>query len=209
MALDLYHVIPSIKLDESFDYFALEEFNSNQAFLQQHQHQVAEIEDFEDDFEILVFPDLATKTLVLNEHENYSDIPALIGGIANLQEQINQLAAGNSVAGKEPTILEITDNVLIKGASKEIFYHSITYETTPNTIKVLFYSEKGHQRKGMNSKFYNDFANNKLYFDKASVVKAYSYIDLTRGGNKELQQYFTENFIDNFIEGESIFLCSW
>jgi hypothetical protein len=153
---------------------------------------------------------MPTKTLVLNGNENYSDIPALIGDIANLQEQINQIAAGNSVAGKEPTILEITDNLLIKGASKEICYHSISYETTPNTIKVLFYSKKGHQRKGMNSKFYKDFVNGKLYFDKNSVVKAYSYFDTTLGDSKaELQQQFKENFIDNFIEGESIFFCSW
>ena len=117
--------------------------------------------------------------------------------------------AGNSVAGKEPTILEITDNLFIKGASKEICYHSITYETTPNTIKVLFYSEKGHQRKGMNSKFHKDFVSGKLYFDKDSVVKAYSYIDSTRGDSKGIQQYFKENFIDNFIEGESIFFSSW
>ena len=206
MALDLHHVIPSIKLDESFDYLTIDEFNGNQQFLQQHQHLVTEIEDYEHDFEILVFPDLATKTLVLETHENFAGIPSLVGDITHLQEQINQIAAKHSVPGKAPTILDITDHLFANDTLKEICYYSITYETAPHIIKALFYSKKGHQRKGMNNKFYKDFVNGKLYFDKDSVVKAYSYFDPTQA---ELQQQFKENFIDNFIEGESIFFCSW
>jgi hypothetical protein len=210
MGLDLYHVIPSAKIDESFDYFTIDELGENPGFLYKHQHLIAEVEDFEQDLEILVFPDLATKILVLEKQKSYSEMPNLIGEIAFLQAQINQIAIDNSFPDKEPAIMKIVDNLFAKDTLREVSYHSISFESAPKTIKVLFYSEKGHQRKGMSSNFYNDFANNKLYFDKESVVKAYSYLDPTGGGSKaDLQQYFKGNFVDNFIEGESVFLVSW
>ena len=49
------------------------------------------MEDFEHDFEILVFPDLATKELVLEANENYKDKPILVGDIQYLKEQINEM----------------------------------------------------------------------------------------------------------------------
>jgi len=210
MGLDLYHLIPSVKIDESFDYFTTDEFDENPEFLYQYQHLIAEVEDFEEDLEILVFPNLATKLLVLSTQKSYSEMPNLIGELTHLQEQINQIAIDNSFIDKEPAILKIADNLHIGNTSKDVYYYSVSYEAAPTKKKVLFYSEKGYQRKGMNAKFYDDFVNDKLYFDKDSVVKAYSYLDPTWGDSKtELQQHFKENFINNFIEGESIFLISW
>lgn len=210
MGLDIFHVIPSIKTDESFDYLNLDEFVDNKEFLQNYQHLITDIEYFDREFEILVFPDLATKTLVSKTNKSYSDIPNLVGDLTYLQEHANQLAADNAFPDKKPTILKIVNNLLTKDKSKEVYYHSITYKSPPKTKKVLFYSVKGYQRKGMNSKFIKDFVNEKLYFDKNSLLKAYSYLDPTWSDDKtELQQHFKETFIDNFIEGESIFFISW
>jgi len=76
--------------------------------------------------------------------------------------------------------------------------------------KVIYFQQEGYQRKGMNSKFYSDFENDKLYFDLESLRKAYNYLEADRINSlKELQQNFQENFIDNFIEGKSIFQVSW
>lgn len=77
-------------------------------------------------------------------------------------------------------------------------------------IKVMYFQQEGYQRKGMNSKFYNDFENDKLYFDLESVRKAYNYLEADHISSlKELQHNFQENFLDNFIEGKSIFQVSW
>jgi len=75
---------------------------------------------------------------------------------------------------------------------------------------VIFFESKGHQRKGMSSKFYSDFENDKLYFDLQSVIKAYQYLEADHISTLvELQDNFQKNFIDNFVEGESIFHISW
>ena len=77
-------------------------------------------------------------------------------------------------------------------------------------VEVMYYVEKGYQRKGMNPKFYEDFQNDKLYFDLKSVHKALEYLQGTAlNPLEELQTNFQKNFIDNFVEGESIFYASW
>jgi hypothetical protein len=76
--------------------------------------------------------------------------------------------------------------------------------------KVIYFEQKGYQRKGMKAKFYSVFENDKLYFDLESVRQAYNYLEEDHINSlKELQQNFKENFIDNFIEGKSIFHVSW
>ena len=75
---------------------------------------------------------------------------------------------------------------------------------------VIYFESKGHQRKGMNPKFYLDFKNDKLYFDLESVIKAYKYLEADHISTlTELQNNFQKNFIENFVKGESIFHISW
>jgi hypothetical protein len=74
----------------------------------------------------------------------------------------------------------------------------------------LYYLEKGYQRKGMDKQFYKDFINDKIYYDLDSVLKAYHY--LTKDHMDSLQNRqnnFKENFIDNFMVGQSMFFVSW
>ena len=56
----------------------------------------------------------------------------------------------------------------------------------------------------------SDFRNDGFYFDLPSIKKAYQYLEGDHINSlKELQENFQKNFIDNFIEGESIFFVSW
>lgn len=76
--------------------------------------------------------------------------------------------------------------------------------------QVLYVAEEGYQRKQMNAKFFEDFENDRLYFDLASVIKASKYLQPSPGKTlAELQSEFKKSFVDNFIEGESIFVAGW
>jgi hypothetical protein len=73
---------------------------------------------------------------------------------------------------------------------------------------ALNYSERGYQRKGMNREFYQQFENCKLYFDIDSLIKAKKHLDIT-ADRPDLSDTFQQDFIDNFVEGESFFFASW
>ena len=76
--------------------------------------------------------------------------------------------------------------------------------------EVIYFEKKGYQRKGMNRRFYSDFRNDGFYFDLPSIKKAYQYLDGDHINSLvELQENFQKNFIDNIIEGKSIFFVSW
>ena len=76
--------------------------------------------------------------------------------------------------------------------------------------KIIFFESKGYQRKGMSSKFFLDFTNDTLYFHLDNVMEAYSYLEDDHINTlSALQQNFQINFIDNFVEGESVFYVSW
>ena len=82
-------------------------------------------------------------------------------------------------------------------------------EEEANT-KGIYFQDKGYQRKGMNRAFYQDFQNDRPYFDLASVKKAYVYLEANQINTLEgLQQNFRQNFIENFVEGESVFFAGW
>lgn len=77
-------------------------------------------------------------------------------------------------------------------------------------MNVIYFKEVGYQRKGMNNKFYKEFKNGKPYLEIETVKKAFIFLQADHLSSlKELQQNFQKNFIDNFIEGESIFYASW
>lgn len=210
MGLDLYHVVPAPKKDESFDYFETSDFDANPDFLLKYADLVTEVEVFEDDFEIIVYPDTATRDIVLETNDDHAGKPYIIGDITLAGKEIAAIESENGLESKESMTLRITDNILSNDRLREVYYDVISYETGPALVKVLFYSEKAHQRKGMTEAFYKDFENGKLYFDKASVSKACTYLSAPDDKTREdLQASFKKLFIDSFVEGESIFFASW
>jgi hypothetical protein len=76
--------------------------------------------------------------------------------------------------------------------------------------QVIYVQIKGYQRKGVKSSFYSDFKNDGVYFDLDDVLKAFSYLKADHISKlSDLEENFQSHFIDNFIEGESIFHVSW
>ncbi len=75
---------------------------------------------------------------------------------------------------------------------------------------VIYFKSVGSQRKGMGFSFYSAFKNDGIYCDLQSVKKAYNYLEADHISTLAvLQSNFQKSFIDNFIEGESIFQVSW
>lgn len=75
--------------------------------------------------------------------------------------------------------------------------------------KVLYYIEKGHHRKRVTNNFISVFKNDKLYYNLEDVKKAKGFLLANPGESQtEIESNFQEKFIDNFIEGESIFFIS-
>lgn len=208
MGLDLYHIIPSRKL-EGDQHFSLGYFESNPGYLDTYSDFLTEIDDREFDFHILIFPDHETKELVLERSPSYKLMPSLVGAIERLNPEIVRIAEANQMP-EESFRTQHIDNLLSRDHGREIAYYSVNYETSSRKIKVLPYEEIGYQRKGMNDQFYEDFKNFELYFEKSAVQTAARYLrtDIF-GENKTLKEHFQENFIDNFIEGQSMFFASW
>jgi hypothetical protein len=88
----------------------------------------------------------------------------------------------------------------------------ITYIFDENGKKtpVIYYLQEGHQRNQTKKEFRELFENEILYFDIDSVKKAKTYLKANNVENQiQLEQKFQVNFLDNFIEGKSIFFISY
>ena len=76
--------------------------------------------------------------------------------------------------------------------------------------KGMFFDLKGQQRKGMRREFFSDFENDRIYFELQIAAVLYGYLSADHVNTLvELQLNFQLNFIDNFVEGESVFVVSW
>lgn len=75
---------------------------------------------------------------------------------------------------------------------------------------VLFFKSLGYQTRGMSKPFYSQFTNDTLYFKLEDLEKAYKFLSTDMQNNvKHLQKNFRDNFMQNFIEGKSIFYVNW
>ena len=76
--------------------------------------------------------------------------------------------------------------------------------------KVIYYIDKGHHRKRVTENFIYEFENEKLYFRLDDVKKAKSFLRANPGESQaDIENNFQKYFIDNFIEGESVFYISY
>lgn len=82
------------------------------------------------------------------------------------------------------------------------------FPTYDKEIKVVYYKEIGYQRNGFNSRFYDDYRNEKIgYFvwDKNELERYkndYCYDDFVK-------EHFQRYIIDNFEEGKDCVTFNW
>lgn len=115
-----------------------------------------------------------------------------------------------------PKGVECTDETRIEIDLKKV-------PTYKKALKVLFYSEVGYQRKGLNGKFYEDYKAGKIgYFvwTKAELERykqdycdePYEYI-YPNGKKSGKMVYpkddFQKNIIDEFVEGRDCVTFDW
>lgn len=90
--------------------------------------------------------------------------------------------------------------------------HLITsvFDEKGSLTSVIYYEDVGYQRKQVKDNFIYQFENDKLYFDLDEVRSVRQFLKAEKTEDQsELEDSFQRNFIDNFIEGESIFFISW
>lgn len=208
MGLDLMHLRPTIKKDQTDEPFYLYEFNDFPEFIERHKDLFTEVVEADNFFTIYVFPDEQSKKQYLEffrgQHKAY-----LVGQIENLNDEITQIEMENCL-WKDGSFITTGSTRDEMGILRDYISHiNISYPISYKKEKVIYSEEIGYQRKGMNRKFYEDFNNCKLYLRKEDVLKASQYLDIDDKMRPTLRQDFKESFIDNFIEGESIFLASW
>ncbi|KAA2239435.1 hypothetical protein F0L74_24860 [Chitinophaga agrisoli] len=209
MGLDLWHVIPSAKEKEYQEYFTLDELEECPALQERHHHLITEITEVEKVFTIYIFSDelkLAKYGPVGEGREQYTAV--LTGLMDQLGEKIAHLETLYClpVANKSHSVVEVRTPA---SGEEKLYIQMLSYPISYQTERVLYFKSMGYQRKGMIPAFYEDFINCKNYFKKEDVLKAATYLDLDNKNRPELIKHFPAQFIDNFIEGASIFFASW
>ena len=85
------------------------------------------------------------------------------------------------------------------------FIHTIyfTYEGTEEKTEVVFYEQIGYQRKGVYAEFYKHYPPDKCLVYKEQILHLYNYI------LPEYQENFKTEFLDKFVEGNTVVFISW
>jgi hypothetical protein len=202
MGLDLLHVRLSAQDERTPEFFTLKELEVFPGIVERHRHLITEVLDTKCIFTIYLFPDERDK----QEYEKWpgkSESAAfLIGGIPDMEEDVFKIEKANHLNGIHKFIERIGKE---NEDGKSII--RIEYAPTYEHVPVIYWKEIGYQRKGMEPAFYEAFEDCKLYFKREDTLRASTY--LSPVGSKYYTGTFKEQFIDNFIECESIFFASW
>ncbi|NLR58236.1 hypothetical protein HGH93_09015 [Chitinophaga polysaccharea] len=208
MGLDLWHVKPTDKKHDSVDFFYVDELEECPPLVENHRQLICDLVEATHYFTIYIFQ--------ANQYLNYyisrfdyseADSALLAGSIQDLAMDIFNIEAERNLDIEEKMITEthLRDNTDPGGPL--LWTTQISYPIAFSKRQVIYFEEVGYQRKGMNMPFYSEFVNCKPYFYKADVLKAASYLDIDH--RPEVTMYFPTEFIDNFIEGKSVFFASW
>lgn len=208
MGLDLWHVRPTDKKNDLVDFFYVDELEEYPPLVENHQRLICDLVEATHYFTIYIFQANQYRDYYINRF-GYSeaDSTLLVGNIQDLMTDISNIEVERNLDIGEKMLTEthLRDNTDPGGPL--LLTTQISYPNAFSKRQVIYFEEVGYQRKGMNMSFYSEFVNCKPYFYKADVVKAASYLDIDH--RPEVIKYFPAQFIDNFIEGESIFFASW
>lgn len=133
----------------------------------------------------------------------------------NLQEKLNEENAINIKCCRnsedEPQryrvgwiIFNILDATIFR-----VFEESIPTYTKRDT--VAYWLEEGYQRKGLNGQFYQDYRDGKIgyYVYTLDELKRYKEDYCITEENFDYKEYFQEQIIDKFVEGECVVSFDW
>ncbi|SFM61391.1 hypothetical protein SAMN05428949_0177 [Chitinophaga sp. YR627] len=210
MGLDIYHLKITEKYDTILDYFRLSELAACPEMISRHEHLIAEIEEPAGYFDVFIFKDEQELQLYAKKNPATSDRALITGGPDHLRQELKKLEDRYNLNPSDFFSEQHTHTYSSFLKKTEITYTRRFYSMHDVKRKVLYHTDAGYQRRGMNQDFFKIFTNDTLYFRKEDVIRAMDYIyDDDPADYKERIDNFRQNFIDNFIEGESIFFISW
>lgn len=193
MGLDLYHGKFSYKQKNTDEYVTLDELKEFPLIKERHLDLITHVVSKEDDFTIYILPDEERKASYVRVMGVSDDKWRFLDrSTDNVEMEILRIEREFNLGSMHKFMHET-------GNDKEILM--IDYAKNYEMIPVIYWTEIGYQRKGMQTEFYEAFENCKAYFRKEDVLRAATYLIGKRS--------FQENFIDNFVEGDSLFIPSW
>jgi hypothetical protein len=80
---------------------------------------------------------------------------------------------------------------------------TVDYGQGPETVMGYRYEELGYQRKGVTRHFYNRYQPDEFIFSKKGLDELATFVE------KEYRQTFENDFVDKFIEGDTIVLLGY
>lgn len=210
MGLDLYHLKPcAAPADKStgisFSLEELAEINTPAAFLEKHQHLLAQVSVPPDIFSICVLASEQQQRVFEQQFGKHDNWRLLTGTMESLAPVIYEIETEKELGAARQTIIEGHVN----DGTDYFDYLMIQYRTVYPEQRLLYFEECGYQRKQMTPAFYEYFTNDKLYFSIDEVLLAYQYIEPWKGSEEATFRNFKENFIDSFEGGISVFMPSW
>jgi hypothetical protein len=207
MGLDAFHRIPSSVILDSEDFFYVSQLEQNPVFLSRFSSYVKEREEKVFDFEILVFRSEEIRNICLNHHPYLRSKPSLVGVYEQLEEKIKQVAKEHNIHESPAFTTQPRDMTMSQKHNRIIDYTKLVYQAGTEMVKVLYYKQLGYQRKGMTKGFYETFGSPFYCWEKKDVLLAASFLETD--SSEKFRQDFISDFVNNFVEGESIFLGSY
>lgn len=206
MGMDLYHLKPcATPVDPTLAFSSEELAGAPAAFIEKHRHLMVQMAVPPDIFSICIFAGEQQVHVFEKLFGKQEDCRLLTGTMESLAPVIYQIEKEKQLADAKQTI--IAGNV--NDGSAVFSYQMIQYRTVYPDQQLLYFEQHGYQRKQMNVRFYDDFTNDKLYFSKADVLRAFEYLAPWKEAGKETVRNFQQHFIDNFEEGTSVFYPGW
>ncbi|WP_142685421.1 hypothetical protein [Chitinophaga polysaccharea] len=208
MGLDLFHVKLIAPPVDSIDFFYLDQLEGSPLLAPNLPPLVANLVEATYFFTIYIFQRKKYRNYYTSRYGNNENNSAyLVGNLEELAEEISKIETDyyldtGSRSVRESQLKDTTDP-----GGPTIFSTQLSYPVAYSKRKVIYYQEAGYQRKGMDRKFYSDFGNYQLYFSKDDVINAERYLDTDF--RPDVADHFKTSFIDNFVEGESVFYPSW
>ena len=99
----------------------------------------------------------------------------------------------------------VTDKEDVEPKELTIFCDDIPHKEMK--LPVVYYNERGYQRKGLNSQFYQDYRDGKIGYFVWSKAELERY--LKDYVEDDMKDYFKKNIVDVFEDGKDVCSFNW